>query len=81
MSNIIFKPGDWAYYVSPFYGRIAFGKIVYITETKHVGNVNLKRYAMDVPLVEEPEVVANAFETKSALIDFLMANVVNDAKS
>ncbi len=81
MSNIIFNPGDWAYYMSPYYNQIAFGKIDYITETKHVGNVNTKRYAMDIPLVAEPEVVANAFETKSALIDFLMANVVNDAKS
>jgi hypothetical protein len=80
MSNT-FKPGDWAYYMSPYYNRIAFGKIVYITETKHIGNINLKRYAMDIPLVKEPEVVANAFETKSALIDFLMGNVQNEPKS
>jgi hypothetical protein len=36
---------------------------------------------MDIPLIEEPEVVANAFATKQELIDFLMLNIVNDAKS
>jgi hypothetical protein len=80
MSNT-FKPGDWAYYMSPYYNRIAFGKIVSIKETKRLYHQDSKQYAMDIPLIEEPEVVANAFATKQELIDFLMLNIVNDAKS
>jgi len=80
MSNT-FKPGDWAYYVSPFYGRIAFGKIIFIRETKRLNYQDLKQYAMDVPLIGDPELVSDVFATKQELLDFLMANIVNDAKS
>jgi hypothetical protein len=85
MSNIIFKPGNWVYFVCN--DRIYYGQILrkYTTEDKESIKVLyvIHKGPMRILSKENEEVREDGeiFQTKQEVLDFLMANVVNDAKS
>jgi hypothetical protein len=85
MSNIIFKPGNWVYFLCN--NRIHYGQIlrkrtyedkesIRVSYVIHRGPSRILSHENE-ELREDGEI----FQTKQEVLDFLMANVVNDAKS
>ncbi len=74
MSNVVFKPGNWVYFLCN--DRIYYGQILRKTTVIHKGPMRILSKEN-----EEVREVGEIFQTKQEVLDFLMANIVNDAKS
>jgi len=83
MSNIIFKPGNWVYFLCN--DRIYYGQILRKTTYEDKESIKVLYVIHKEPVLskenEEVRKAGEIFATKQELLDFLMANVVNDAKS
>jgi len=75
MSNIIFKPGNWVYFMHN--DRFAYGQIKWTT-TVESADTKAVEHDLGNGVVRRQEEI---FQTKAELMAFLMANVKNDAKS